>query len=145
MKNSSLTLVNYQFTKLSCIWKDGKNTKTNHGNMLIDYDVFRNNANPLLFRLDLKVSIDPEKDDAGMKIDTCIVGFFQFDEGTPEDEMHTLVRINGISILYSTLRGHISVLTSNFPSGCTLLPSIIVKDVVDTIESKRQEKTEKDK
>ncbi len=137
MKKSSLKLVNYQFKKINCEWiEEGKQTEGQKGTILFDYKVLRNKKSPNLYRLDLFVSLLPKEDFQGYHIDTCIVGFFSFEESTTENEMEVLVRVNGISLLYSTLRGHISMLTSNFPKGSLILPSVIIQDIVENVEKK---------
>jgi hypothetical protein len=57
--------------------------------------------------------------------------------------MQRLIRINGCSILYSTLRGHISSITSNFPCGRIILPTIIIMDLVNEIEKNHNATKEK--
>ncbi len=142
MKKSTIQLVKYYLKKFSCEWIEEDQPEDKQNQLRINYNVFQNKTNHELFRLDFYVSSTPQKGFGGLSIDTCISGLFEFPEGTDETEMQRLIRFNGCSILYSTLRGYISVATANFPTGCHMLPSIVMADVVNSIEKSRSKKRE---
>ena len=135
MKNP-IQLVNYQFIKFNCNWNDGANSEKNR--IAMDYSVAINNKNPNLYRLDFLVLSTPQEDSRGITLDVHMQGFFQFAEGISKEEMETILRINGSTILYGALRGHVSSMTACFPGGSVLLPTIIMQDVVEQIEANKQ-------
>jgi hypothetical protein len=51
--------------------------------------------------------------------------------------MNTLVRVNGVSILYGILRGIIANATGMFPNGKFLLPTVMPQDIVKKIEAEK--------
>lgn len=115
-------------------------------NLGFDYDVLSNADDPLLHALELKVIVEPEPDHAegmGYAIEAHIIGFFRFEEGTPEEEMQYLVRVNGGTILYGILRGQLAAFTGSFPNGKYMLPSVYMQDVVKDVEERKKREREK--
>jgi len=143
MKKSSIQLVNYFFKKLLVEWKDGPKEPKNIGKLNINYKVFVNNKESDLYRLDFLLQRTPQDDFGGLNMDIRMEGFFSFPKETPEEEIQKMIRLNGCTILFSTLRGHISSITSSFPDGRITLPSIVMLDLVTKIEKERIARREK--
>jgi len=107
--------------------------------LAIDYEVQRHPLKDGVFALVLKVVSRP-KDEAspsGYGIDTEILGVFSFPGGVPEDDMQTLIRVNGATILYGILRGEIASCTGSFPAGKFTLPTVYMPDIVAQVEQEK--------
>jgi preprotein translocase subunit SecB len=131
---ANIKLADYQINKMNCEWVPGEIQETQDMVMGVDYNVYQKREDPNHFKLDVFVKVEPKDGLGGIKIDTSIVGFFTFLDGTTEKDKQLQVRYTGFPLLFSTLRGHISAVTSNFPCKTFILPSIIVKDVIESIE-----------
>jgi hypothetical protein len=138
MEKSNIQLEGYTFKKLSCEWQDGEISDGASEKLSITYNVFFIKETPERFRLDFYVQWIPNKGKRGLKIDAHMEGHFKFPKDTDADVMQRLIRINGGTILYSTLRGHITNLSANFIDGPVYLPAIVMADVVEYIEGNRK-------
>lgn len=143
MKKPNIKLVNYQIWKLACEWIGKYELNSEDSNISIDYNVFENTDDPNLFKLDVYVGITPSESKNGLVIDAKIIGYFSFEEGTSIEDKQKAIRYSGFQLLYSTLRGHVNVMTSSFPCKNFILPSIPVKEVVEAIEKKKKESNSK--
>jgi hypothetical protein len=120
----------------------GKAASPKSTRMLFDYSMGTHIADPLRHRMTFKAEFLEMAEDElpqGYRIQPEIVGFFQIDPELPEERRQAQVRINGVSQLYSTLRGLIAATTGSFPGGKFVLPSILPQDVVRQIEEKRSQ------
>jgi preprotein translocase subunit SecB len=102
-----------------------------------DYDVGQHPENPNLFRMDLRVDYHEENDSGqaiGHAVKTEIIGFFSFNNADDKENLSLLVRLNGVSILYGLLRGMVANATGVFPAGKCILPTIMPRDVVESVE-----------
>lgn len=62
-----------------------------------------------------------------------VVGFFRWStEGQPEDQVAQIVAVNGASILYSSAREYLLMITSRAPWGQLSLPTMSFADVAVT-------------
>lgn len=62
-----------------------------------------------------------------------VIGFFRWStEGQPEDQVAQIVAINGASILYSSAREYLLMITSRAPWGQLSLPTMSFADVAVT-------------
>lgn len=98
----------------------------------ITYSVSKNQDNEYNYRLTLGVKTLPEE--FGWSIDVEIVGIFSFPPGTGLNDMEGIIRVNGCTILYGLLRGHLASVTGAFPSGPYVLPTVNMLEVVKRIE-----------
>ena len=105
-------------------------------NSSISYSVGKKQDNQYNYKLTLGVKVIPEE--FGWSIDVEIAGLFSFAEGTGASDMEGIVRVNGCTILYGLLRGHLASVTGVFPSGPYLLPTVNMLDVVKRIEASRK-------
>jgi hypothetical protein len=119
------------------------------GEMLIDslestfsYQVGVHNADTRRYRLNFNCKFeeacDRDKTRAGFKIDCEIVGLFLFDDDVDVAEREKLIRLNGVSVLYSTLRGILAVATGIFPGRRFLLPMTLPQEIVKIVEGNKQ-------
>ncbi|MBN1546321.1 MAG: protein-export chaperone SecB [Syntrophaceae bacterium] len=140
-KSSTLQLEEFFITKLNVEYIEGSKNKTEDSttyNLTMDYDVARHADNSNLFKLDFKVNNKPKRGQAGLAVNAELSGFFSFPEGTEEDEMQYLARVNGCSMLYSLLRGQIAMVSGSFPGGKLNMPAIVIQDQIRKIEEKKQ-------
>ena len=70
-------------------------------------------------------------------IDVEIAGIFSFPDGTGSSDMQGIIRVNGCTIFYSLLRGHLASVTGVFQSGPYVLPTVNMLEVVKKIEGSR--------
>lgn len=101
-------------------------------NSAITYSVAKNQDDEYNYKLTLGVKVVPEG--FGWSIDVEIVGIFSFSKGTSISDMEGIVRVNGCTILYGLLRGHLASVTGAFPSGPYVLPTVNMLEVVKRIE-----------
>lgn len=73
----------------------------------------------------------------GHQIECVINGEFLIPEEMDVDKREGLLRVNGLSILYSTLRGVLGNLTGSFPGDKLCLPTIVPNELVKEIEEKK--------
>jgi len=104
-------------------------------NSAIAYSVAKNQDDEYNYKLTLGVKVVPER--FGWSIDVEIVGIFYFPKGTSISDMEGIVRVNGCTILYGLLRGHLASVTGAFPSGPYVLPTVNMLEVVKRIEESR--------
>ncbi|MCK5132862.1 MAG: hypothetical protein KAR40_11995 [Candidatus Sabulitectum sp.] len=104
-------------------------------NSSIAYSVAKNQDDEYNYKLTLGVKVVPEG--FGWSIDVEIVGIFSFPKGTSISDMEGIVRVNGCTILYGLLRGHLASVTGAFPSGPYVLPTVNMLEVVKRIEGSR--------
>ncbi|MCK5841034.1 MAG: hypothetical protein KAH31_02615 [Candidatus Sabulitectum sp.] len=67
-----------------------------------------------------------------------IFGIFSFPSETSLNDMEGIIRVNGCTILYGLLRGHLASVTGAFPSGPYVLPTVNMLEVVKRIEESRK-------
>lgn len=102
----------------------------------VSYTVCKNRGNEHNYKLTLEVKAVPEG--FGWNIDVEIAGLFSFPPGTGLNDMEGIVRVNGCTILYGLLRGHLASVTGAFPSGPYVLPTVNMLEVVKRIEESRK-------
>lgn len=140
---SFLQLDDYFLTRLHVDFAMPDDGKAEIENVAIDfdYDVLVNREDPLLFFLVLRIFVAEETEDeerVGHRIDCEINGNFRMPEEIPEEQREAMRRINGVSILYSTLRGIVGGVTGSFPDGLFCLPTIMPQDVVRRVEERKE-------
>lgn len=95
-----------------------------------------------------RVTLDIRDDDVGHEIPRYhfrlrVVGFFRWTaEERPEDQIAQLMAVNGTSMLYSSAREYLLMLTSRAPWGQLSLPTISFADVSVTPEDDSEEADE---
>ena len=71
-------------------------------------------------------------------IDAAIVGFFKFPQDLEDQQIAYLCRVNTMTMLYGILRGQVATVTGSFPHGKFTLPAVMMQDVVNKIEQRKQ-------
>lgn len=125
-------------TRVNLAWHDPKESTSVDIKHEFDYDVHRNTQQKNLFRLVFRFglsSLTPVQ--VGYVLDSEIVGYFSFPDGTSEENMQALIRYNGCTILYGILRGQIANITGSFPHAKLVLPTVMMEEVVNAIEKRK--------
>ena len=134
-----LQLEDYFLTRLKVDFNfpNDAEVRVEHFSLDFDYDVLTHQDDPLRRMLTLRVGIGQLAKDGSKvahQIECEINGQFRIPEEMENDQREGMLRVNGVSILYSTLRGIIGNLSGSFPEGRLCLPTILPQDVVKNIE-----------
>lgn len=128
-------LDDFHFTRLAVQWNDPSESGEIEINYSFDYSIGQHNTEKNRYRLAFRVGAKSDTPEpVGYHLDSEIVGFFRFPEATEQDRMDFLIRLNGCTILYGILRGQIANLTGVFPHRKLVLPTFMMKEVIDGIE-----------
>jgi hypothetical protein len=115
-------------------------------NCSFDYDVANHCDEPRRRMLRLKVEFqeqDDKQQKVGYRIQCGIVGFFSLTDTTPQGKEEVILRVNGFSLLYGTLRGVLASATAVFPGGRFSVPNVMPNEVVADVEKRREEARQK--
>jgi preprotein translocase subunit SecB len=109
-------------------------SRASAGGFGVDFDVQRDANDRHAFRIIMRVNFAsdgyiPEANPA-YGISLMIVGDFSFANGTDEDLMQRMVRINGSSILYGIARGIVGQATGASKHGQFVLPTVNFVEIV---------------
>jgi preprotein translocase subunit SecB len=140
LTNTPLQLDECYLTRLNVEWRgvqEAKEVKIGPLEMSAEYDCVLQSGSEHAYQMVFSISGHERVEsssDGGFVFDAVIVGRYRIENAKAESESH-LARINGVSLLYSTLRGMLSSTTGNFRFGKVALPSLnpiaVVKDVED--------------
>jgi preprotein translocase subunit SecB len=146
MSESLCQLEDFHITALSVQWHDPKTSGNVPVNYQFSYDVGQHQTDKLRYRLKFRVRVGSETPEpVGYSLASEIVGFFRFPEGVEQSKIDYLVRVNGCTILYGILRGQVATLTGCYPQKKLVLETIMMRDVVDSIEKEKQAEIKKAK
>ncbi len=89
-------------------------------------------GNPLRFMVELGVSVNQAEATPGVpyRIRAVVTGIFRFPEGTTPGDVAAIIPINGPTILYGILRGHVDALTALSFGPRYTLPTVYFRDVI---------------
>ena len=128
-------LDDFHFTRLAVQWNDPTESGKFDINYSFDYSVGRHNTDKHRYRLAFSVKAKSDTPEpVGYHLDSEIVGFFRFPADTEQDKMDYLIRVNGCTILYGILRGQVASLTGAFPQKKLVLPTFMMKEIIEGIE-----------
>ncbi len=141
--NTQLQLEDYYLTKLHIDWRAPSKTEVRVVEIQtgIDYDVAVHTKEKNRYKLDLRISLNEigkEEKDVGYIVVAEIVGLFSFHEDSDKNTREKLIRINGVSILYSTFRGILGGMTGMFQGRRLALPTIMPNEVVQRVEENKK-------
>lgn len=136
---SFLQLEDYFLTRLHVDFNFPKETEVQVEELSIDFDFdsLTHQDDPLRRMLTLRVRAGEHAEDGepvAHQLECEINGKFRIPEDIPEEHHEGVICINGVSILYSTLRGIIGNLSGSFPAGRLCLPTIDPKEVVMRVQ-----------
>jgi len=100
----------------------------------VDFDVQQNTAEPLTYRLAMRIRVADggytaeENSPYGIRLD--IVGYFLFAPDTTEEVMTRMINLNGASILYGVARGFVGQATGAGKNGQFVLPAVNFIDLL---------------
>jgi len=125
-------------TRVNVAWHEPAESDSVDIDFLFDYDVFRHTSEKDRFRLTFRLAAKSKTPvPVDYSLDCEIVGFFRFPDGSTEEVMQRLIRLNGCTILYGILRGQVANITGSFPRRKLLLPTVMMEDVVNDIEREK--------
>jgi preprotein translocase subunit SecB len=106
----------------------------------IDFNIFDHKENKFQFKvlLIIKINDDIQKKKTGYSIVTSMEGVFRVLDSNDDNEYLNFKLRSALPMLISNLRTHIYDITSKFPAGGYLLPSI---DLLDLINQKKEAKS----
>ena len=110
----------------------------NSGELSIGFELGKNEDTPTDYKLALLIKTTPDYHPS-TKVSAKITGFFRFEEECPEGERERMITLQGLTTLYSLLRGYVGSLTASSPLGLTMLPMIMMKDVIEQAREKQKE------
>jgi preprotein translocase subunit SecB len=109
-------------------------------NLTCDYNVAYNAQDNSMFKMELSVrlsQVGKQQADVGYIIEADLVGLFSFPTEVDAEDRQMLVRVNGINLLYGTLRGILANMSGVFPSERLVLPAINPMDIVQQVETRK--------
>jgi len=135
-----LQLEDFFLTRLNVEWRNlpsDSEYKVNSLRVRVGYELAHHAEIPHAYQMTLCVAgedVIEKAASAGYKFDAVITGRYHIENAkTPELEARLSV-INGISLLYSTLRGLLGSASGNFEFGKLVLPSINPYAIVEQTE-----------
>ena len=135
-------LDDFHFLRLAVEWHDPEVAGQINVSHSFDYSVGRHKTEKNRYRLAFRFQAIPDTPQpAGYVIRAEIVGFFSFPKETEPQKMEALVRLNGCTILYGILRGQIANVTGVFPQRKLVLPTFMMKDIVENVERAKASKS----
>ena len=147
MNSLKLQLDEFFLTKMIVVWHPPARPMQVTSEFSFGYEVERHKTDTNKFRFSFTMRAKPkqQKSPAGYEIECNILGLFSFVEGTTEEEMQQLIRINGSTVLYGILRGQIATLTGSFPGGKFTLPTVMMHEIVQVVEAQKAKQAKKSK
>lgn len=139
----TLQLEDFALTSLRIDWAlppMGEMDPTGTTELGFDYKVATHHSDPWKYRMTFQAAIDEKTGNGepqGYRIRAEIIGYFRLDPEVPEAKRDAQVLINGVSQLYSTLRGVIATATGSFAGDKFVMPSIMPQDLVRQVEENR--------
>lgn len=135
MNDPVCELEEFFFTKIHVAWHEPAKAGSAEVDYLFDYEIGRHADEKNRYRLVFRVGAHPRSSiPAGYVMDSEVVGFFRFPPDMVREMMERLIRINGCTILYGILRGHLATVSGTFPGRKLLLPTVMMEEVVQEIE-----------
>ena len=132
-----LQLKDFFLRKLSVEWQQGETAKTLHYDINVDYEAEDDgeDAGGFSLRIEIKPNARSEKASA-YKIEAIIDGLFDLPKAWTEDQKRTMLRVNGGTILYGILRGHIANVTGSFRGSKLCLPTVDFGRIVAAVQER---------
>ena len=145
---SILLLEDYFLTRLHVDFNFPKEKEVHVEELQIefDYDSLTHEDDPLRRLLTLRIragELTQDGEQIAHQFECEINGQFRIPEEISEERHEGLICVNGVSILYSTLRGIIGNLSGSFPAGRLCLPTINPQEVVKRIQKAKSSDAKK--
>lgn len=109
--------------------------KNIEGELFIDFDIFKNDKNPLLFKIVMNIESNKKLDNYPYYIIIKLNGIFSYPKEVDEEYVQKTISYNAPSILYGIARGIISQITGNYNYGKFILPSI---NIIEILKEKKK-------
>lgn len=129
--------------KIETIYPQEKTDKKPVNNVKIEWDTFEYIGNKNLFKIifNVKVNTDKKKKPKfGYVLELIASGIFSINqEDLEEKDKQGLISYNAPAILYSAMRGYISLITGNSFFGPLHIPTLNIMEIAK-LQSKRKKK-----
>jgi hypothetical protein len=125
------TLEDYQLIRFAIDWHNPeKRTKVTF-QPCITYGLRSHKKDAELFQVEMHVNIvSEEKPPAGYEVHAGIRGQFRVPSCGDVEKQSYIATLNGLTILYGILRGHVAAVSGSFSAGKFLLPTVMMQDVI---------------
>ena len=144
MSGPVLRLKDFGLTDLSIHWRQAEAPKTQLKSRLsVGYLVQKLSDEPSNYKVRLTVRDEraAAADQVLATVKVTAVGFFPFPESATPEERERLIRVNGLPVLYSSLRGALLSVSGLFPPGFRYLPPTVnMLELIKSVEGKATEK-----
>lgn len=125
-------LDDYRITKFELRWVHAdKEMDHRTPRVTISQGVAQEDKGLWVTRLD--VELHPETGKSGYDLCVSVLGTFQIDSGGDEtggEGLDYLAALNGATILYGIIRSEVANMTSNFPGGRHVLPTVYMNEIL---------------
>jgi len=139
--DTPIVLESFFYKKLNITWRDGIKEESTPFEINFSFDIKTKKDDPKHILMTLGVEVFPEKNFRGVHISTTIDGFFAINESCDKGDSRGYALVNASTILYGLFRGQLSMITSNFPDGKIMLPTVMMLDEIKKFYS-QQSKSE---
>lgn len=133
--------------KMVVEWLEPANTEEESISFGFDYDLACHPETPHLIKMVMRFWLGQANDDEAPRCPYSLLtemeGIFSFPEDIDEKQMAYLCRVNSMTILYGILRGEVANVTGSFPGGKYILPTVMIPEVVDSIEKRKTDERKK--
>jgi hypothetical protein len=133
-----LQLDDFGITELEVRWHgDDHEATVATSEFEVGYRVSRRISGSPRYRLTMTVKDirGRSKGEPGIELAVTATGFVSFPEAHPIKEQEQLVRVLGLPMLYSSLRGALMMISGLFPPGSRyVLPTVNMLDVIQDVE-----------
>ncbi len=138
MTGPVLQLDDFGLTDLEVHWLDyGAETADGTGTFTVGYEVEQMVEDGTRFRLTIAVTDSRARPSGGppSTVKATGVGFFTIPESTAADDRARVIRVNGLTMLYGSLRGALAAVTGLFPPDFRyVLPTVNMLEVIEHVE-----------
>jgi preprotein translocase subunit SecB len=131
MKNAPLS-VDFSYPTLVHLISDPQGASEVKYDVTCEIEVWRGESNPRKWRVQLRVEFKPKAGtNAAHRGEITYVGIFTVADDCPEEKMYRLIGVDAPSILYSSIRELVALLTGRGPTKTVLLPTVsFIENVV---------------
>lgn len=141
-------LEDFSIHKLLIEWLNPPKSEKESISYGFDYDLICHSDDAHLIKIIMRFWLEQATSNEELhcppyKLHAEIVGIFSFPEDIDDKKMAYLCRVNSMTILYGILRGEIANVTGSFPAGKYILPTVMMPDVVNEIEKRKDEERQK--
>lgn len=143
--NSPCQLKHFAVTRLHVDWAivpKVKHPRGEHIECKFGVSVFKHLQSSNEFKVELRASFSEVTKGSlphGFQVEVVIVGLLSFSPELNEETLQRLVHLNGVNVLYGTLRGIVASASGVFPFGPMIIPSLSPQEILTRTEAGESE------